>query len=481
MSYEVESPSETAATVTIRLSKGELQRERTAELQKLAQRVRIPGFRPGKVPARILEKKYGEALDADVRSKLVEREYQQAVRAKDLHPLRAPQLDEKDFLEVEGGDLEVKLELELVPRFELGNYRGLDVTAPEVQVEDADLDRQIEMLLRQHASSAEVGGPAESGDFLRVNAAYLFLDGSQYIPDEPVIVETGQGHLGEYPCPEVKETFLGAAAGDERKLSFVIPDQFPAEEHRGKTATVQCTVSAVLRDEVPELTEEFIKQLGHEGGVEAFRDSVRERMTEHLSQQRDRHIEELCVERLLAQHPFPLPDAWLKSLQAGERDRMRANLRAGGMEDGQIETHLLEVEGRMSEEVERRAREEILLDRIVEAEDLRVTEEELSHAVVEMAMRSGMEPQAFFDRLVESGQVPALGQSLKRGKARRFLRESIGGSDEKEQAGDSGAASAGGASEARADDRGEESQAAADGDSQEPRGEPSPSAEQENS
>lgn len=430
MPYEVQKPSETEVSVTIRLSSAALRSARESKLRDYAERARVPGFRPGKVPRKILEKKLGASLDSEVRSALVEQEFRAAVEEHELFLLRSPQVEEKDFQSAEDGGVTVSVTLEVLPNFPLGDYKGLEVSVPAVTVGDEDVDRQIEDLRKRNVYSEEIEGPVEAGDFVETTPTYQFLDGTTYTPGEPIHVVTETGHVGTTQNDAAKDAFLGAKVGEQRKITLELDANFPEDEHRGKTAVVQCPISKILRARIPEIDEAFLQKFGveDEAGLRAM---VKDRMAEFAGRQREQMIEELCVERLLATHEFPLPKTFLDAMKDDERARIRADLGQRGANAEQIETHLLEIEGRLGEEVERRTRAEILLDRVADTEKVRVEQEELSRAVVGMAMNMGVEPQALFDRLVESRQVGSVVSGLRRTKARRLLREHAVTADEK--------------------------------------------------
>ena len=201
-----------------------------------------------------------------------------------------------------------------------------------------------------------------------------------------------------------------------------------------KTAVVDCTVRQVHRVVQPDLeSPEFLEKFGIESFA-ALRDRVRENMQGQLERQRERMLESLCMDQILESHPFPIPAAHLERAMEAERERTRNQLMERNMPPEEVERNLLEVEGRLREQTERRVRESILLDRIAEAEDVKLEQEDVERHFASMSQVLRVPPQQLFDQLNENGTLQGVLEGLRRDKTRGFLRESAVAADEGKEA-----------------------------------------------
>ncbi len=434
MSFEVDASSETEATVSITVPSARIEEAIQLQLQDLMGKVKLPGFRPGKVPRNIIRKKYGEAIETDVRQKLLQDEFRSAIEENDLRPVQAPTLTPEHLEPKESGDLQVEFQLELIPRFVLGEYKGLRVSAPPVTIKDEDIQREIENLQHQRGTLDPVEGAAGDGDTVIADIQMSFLDGTSLPVQEERLIDTKRGSVDGIPCEAAIGHFVGLERGSEAKLSVEIPEDHPLEEHRGKTAIAMCTVKDIRRVNLPELdSPEFLQEFGVES-VDALREIVAGRMNEEVERRKHRLLEAMCVDQLLERHPFTLPPKHLQEAVDAEKERVRKEMTEQGAAPEDIERQLLEGEGRLQQQSERRLRETIILDRIAEAEKIEVQEEQIQHHFAMMSQVLQMPAQQLFDHFAESGSLHSVVEGIRRDNTRRLLRESAITTDEMDRA-----------------------------------------------
>ncbi len=424
MAFEVETRSETQAKVTIRLSGEAVAAALAHELEHLQGRARVPGFRPGKVPRGLLEKRFGDSLVRDIRRRLVADAFQEGITQQKLHPVDLPELKEEDLAPKQDGSVAVDLELEVIPHVEPTGFEKVAVTPPPFELKEEDVDRELEGLRRQAAQADPIDdGLTASGDVVIADLTLQFLDGSSLPKFENRIVDTGAGLVDGVACEEAKTKFLGCRRGDVVQVPLKLPDPFPSEEHRGKTAVTACTVKDLRRVVLPELSSpEFHAKVGAKD-LDDLRAKMRERLKQMLRSEQNRAIEELCVDALIERHPFALPAGFLKRSLDAERERMREELTSRGAAQEQVERHLLEVEGRLRADVERRLRESHLLDRVADKLETSVSALELEQQFGLMARAWQVEPSTLIEQFREKGLVPRVVQDIRRAKVRRQLRE----------------------------------------------------------
>lgn len=423
MAFDVETPSETQAKVRLRVPPDDIAGAVEHEMGHLQERVRLKGFRPGKVPKQFLQKRYGSELSADVARRLLEDQLKEAISQHHLHPVEAPVLKEDDLKRKEDGSLTVELELEVVPDFPLGSYQSFNVTPPPIRLADEDVEREIEGLRRQGASTEPVAdGLTVDGDVVIADLQFQFLDGSSLPKFENRIIDTGAGLVDGVRCEGAIGKFAGSKRGDVVKITMKLPADFPIAEHGGKTAVVDCTVKDVQRVSLPAPdAPDFLEKFGAKS-LDELKTKVRERLTALLKNDQDRAVEELCVDQLIDRHSFALPQGFVQRACEAERERVRRDLLGKGVAAVEVDRQILEHDGRMRSAVERQIRAGILLDRIAEKEETRVEVEELERQLVLMARAWNIEPQRLYDQFQREGLIPRIVDDIRRAKVRRQLR-----------------------------------------------------------
>jgi trigger factor len=423
MAFDVETPSETQAKVRIRVAPSDVAGAVEHEMGHLRERVRLKGFRPGKAPKQFLQKRYGGELSTDVARRLLEDEVKEAIRQHHLHPIEPPALKEEDFKRKEDGGLEVELELEVVPDFPLGAYDKFSVTPPPIQLADADVERELEGLRRQGASTEPVAdGLTADGDVVIADLQFQFLDGSSLPKFENRIIDTGAGLVDGVRCEGAIGKFAGARRGDVVKITMKLPADFPIAEHGGKTAVVDCTVKDVQRVSLPALdAPDFLEKFGAKS-LDELKSKVRERLSAMLKSEQDRAVEELVVDQLIERHRFALPQGFVERACESERERLRKDLLGKGVAAVEVDRQILEHDGRMRQAVERNIRSGVLLDRIAEKEQTQVAVEELERQLILMGRAWGVEPQRLYEQFQTEGLIPRIVDDIRRAKVRRQLR-----------------------------------------------------------
>lgn len=425
MAFELETTSETQATVRVSVDPDTYEAALAREIGELSRKARIPGFRPGKVPKSLVAKRFGDSVTKEIRRKLFSEAFQNGLKERRLHPVEPPMVKDEDLAPAADGTMTVKVDLEVIQHVEPTGYDRFTVTAPKMELKDEEVERELEGLRRQAADAAEIAdGETVAGDVVIADLQLSFVDGTTF-PNklENRIIDTGAGLCDGVPCEDAKSKFVGVRRGATVRISMVLPDAFPVEVHRGKTAITDCTVKDVRRVTLPELTApEFLAKFKAKD-LDELKGHVRERMKQILQAQEDRAVEELCVDQLLERHSFALPPAFVGRNVEAERERIRRELVNRGAPPADVEKQLLEQEGRIKHDVERRIREAFLLDRIAEKQETQVSVPELENQFMLMARSWQVEPQKLFDHFQSQGLLPRVVEDLRRAKVRRQLRE----------------------------------------------------------
>lgn len=314
MQISVDSTGPLERRLTVTVPENSIASEVQDRLKKLARSTRIAGFRPGRAPLRVVERRFGDRVRQEVVGEVLQRTFNEAMRQENLRPAGQPSIEP---LTVEPGrGLSYTATFEVFPEFDLDWIGDLEVEVPVCTITDADVDRMVDTLRRQHRRWIEVERGAEPGDRLLVNFVGRVegteLEGGRR---EDATIELGAGQLAE----GFEQGLAGARAGETRPVQVRFPDDHPREDLRGKTATFEVKVKKVERGELPALDEELFAAFGvKEGGLEAFRAEVRRNMEREkervLLQRRKNNV----LRALYEGHRFEVP----KTLVAQEAQRL---------------------------------------------------------------------------------------------------------------------------------------------------------------
>jgi trigger factor len=304
-----------------------IEREIDQRLKKMAREAKMPGFRPGKVPLKVLAQTYGPQLRSEVLGDAVQKAFSDAVREAKLRVAGQPRIEPKK--EPAAGALEFSATFEVYPEFKTGDVAGATVERPQVTVDDAAVDKTLEILRRQRVTYAAASRPAQPEDRVTVDFAGT-------IGGEPFAGGKAEGFafvLGEgRMLPEFEAAAAGAAAGEERRFTVSFPADYHGKEVAGKTADFSLAVKQVEAPRLPALDAEFAKSLGvADGDLDKMRGEVRQNVEREVKKRVEARVKQQALEALLAATPLELPKA-LVAMETRELvERAAADLRARGL------------------------------------------------------------------------------------------------------------------------------------------------------
>lgn len=418
MQSSVETLSPTRVRLTVDVTFDELKPDLDAAYKKIGRQVRVQGFRPGKVPPRILDQRVGRGvvLEEAVQEALP-RLYSAAVGESGVAPVGRPEVDVTDLQD--GEKLTFTAEVDVRPDIDLPAYDSLSVTVDEAAVTDAEVDEQIDELRERFASLTPVDRAAETGDFLTLDLVAT-VDGDE-VPGgtaTDLSYELGKDDL----LDGLDDAVAGASAGDVRTFTTTLL----AGDMEGREAEVAVTVRAVNERSLPEVDAAFAEGTGFES-AEALRTDVRTRLERMKLLQQGVDARDKILETLLEQVEVPLPDSVVQAENDWRTEQTQQQLAQAGMT---LDLYL-ESEGKNEEEFAEQLREgaekavkaQLVLDAVADKEELGVTDAELTEQVVRRAQRAGVSPDEFAQQVVQSGQLAGLVSEVRRGKALATVME----------------------------------------------------------
>ncbi|MFH8250015.1 trigger factor [Microbacterium sp. B2969] len=394
----VEKLSPTRVKLHITVTPDELKPSIAHAYEHIAQDVQIPGFRKGKVPAPIIDQRIGRtAVLEHAVSEGLDTFYREAVAAHELRVLGRPSADvttwpsDKDFT----GDLQVEVEVDVRPEFELPEFEGQTITVDAAEVDEAAIDEELDRLRGRFGTLVTVDRPAATGDFVELDLVAT-IDGNEIDRAEGVSYEVGSGELLE----GIDEAIDSLTAGEDTTFRSTLI----GGDHAGEEAEVSVTVSAVKERELPDADDDFAQMASEFDTIGELRDSLKERVGQQSAFTQGAAARDKLIEQLLEQVEIPVPAQLVE-------DEVHNHLEGEGrLEDDE---HRAEV----TEASEKQFRTQMLLDAIAEKLDVQVSQDELTQYLIQSSAQYGMAPQDFVNALQENNQLPAIVGEVARNKA----------------------------------------------------------------
>ena len=399
MQVSVETTSGLERLMTISVPAERIDQDVNKRIQQTARTAKIDGFRPGKVPVKVVKQRYGKGIREEVLGQVVQESFYQALQQEEINPAGTPAIDfTKD---VEGESLEYTAKFEVYPTIELADFSGVEIEKKSAEVKEADLDQMIETLRKQQADWTEVEREAADGDRLNINFEG-FVDGEAF--------DGGKGEgmdlvLGSNTMiPGFESGLVGAKAGAEVELNVTFPETYQAENLQGKDAVFKVTVTTVSEQVLAELNEEFFAKFGlEEKTEEAFRAEVSKNMTRELNQSLKMKLKDQVFSQLLEVNGIEVPNALIE----GEIDNLRrqAVMQFAGP-DSDMDPNALPKE-MFTDQADRRVKIGLLMQEVIKVNELEADDARVRTTLEEMA-ETYQDPQQVIDWYM--GNEEMLGQ-----------------------------------------------------------------------
>lgn len=373
------------------ISAQDIAAKNAARLEEVRQTVQLPGFRPGKVPLSVVQKRYGGSVLAEVLEALLEDSSRALVSERGLRPALQPKIDVEKY--EDGGDLAFNMTLELLPDIEPGDLAAIELERP---VADVPEEKVTESLTRI-AETTKTTEPV-TDDRAAANGDVVVIDFDGSVDGEKKPGMKGEGYELELGSgsfiPGYEEQLVGAKAGEHRSVVVTFPEQYHAPELAGKEAVFEVDVKEIRASVVPPLDDEFAKKVGL-SGLEELTKMVRERMEREYAGVSRLRVKRQLLDKLAETHDFTVPDGMVEIEFQGIWERLQEEIKAGQAgEDADKSEDELKTEYRAI--AERRVRLGLLLSEIGRRNNIEVTQEELNRAVINEARRfPGQERQVF--------------------------------------------------------------------------------------
>jgi trigger factor len=408
----VEQLSPTRVRINVEVPFKELQPDFDRAYKELAKQVRLPGFRPGKAPAKLLEARVGkEAILDQVVNEALPSRYGQAVTESDVRPLGQPEIEvtKKEY----GQELVFTAEVDVRPDFTLPDLSALKITVDPIKVSDEDVDTELQSLRARFGTLTGVERPVATGDFVSIDLSAT-IDGEE-VPEaatQGLSHEVGSGQL----IDGLDDAIVGLSAGESK----VFTTELAAGPHAGKQAEVTVTVGSVKERELPEPDDEFAQLASEFDTIDELKANLSEQVGRTKRVQQAEEIRTAALEALLEGVDMPLPEA---IVQAQVDNTIHNALHGLDHDDAKL-AEALEKQGTTREkfdadartEAEKAIKTQLLLDALADDLDIQVGQDDLTERLVVTSRQYGIQPQELLGYLQQQNQLPAMFADVRRGK-----------------------------------------------------------------
>ncbi len=428
MNITVETQPNCRASIHFDISPAEVTTERARVVGLYANQARLPGFRPGKAPRAVVEKKFEADIKSELEEALVRRGYAEATKRDDVEILNV--ITVKEQTTHADNSFSFKLEVSTVPKFELPEYKGIPVKLPRIEVTDADIDHDLLHLRERYKTFNDVERGAQTGDFVVLHATG-FEDGKSIAeahPDAPAFVKKIEGNWFELTAeegflPGFFAALLGISKDETREVSVTLPEDFSYEALKGKTITMQVKCDFVKEANIPDLDEEFVKKINPEWTMEDLREQVRKAITHRREESRDAAKSNQVITHLAEKLEFELP----QEIVNREAQRRTNDIAMNAMRQGMAQEAVMQAQAEIVSAATQQARQSVkvnfILGEIAKKEKLSASEEQIRRTLAQIAMREKITPKKLMAEAKKNNLIERVSDDILLDNALQFLKQ----------------------------------------------------------
>jgi len=415
-----ETINETKREIEIQVPSEEVSRETDVLIQKYQKLARIPGFRKGHVPASIIRQRFSQDIQNDVIDSLVPKYFRKETERLGLMPVSQPRVT--DLHAHEGEGLHFKASFEVMPAIQVEGYKELRAEHPEITVTDQEVEDSLKALQEQKAAFAPIEDRAiAEGDYAQVSLDGTPKEdeaGTKPVHMDDVLVEIG----GKNTMPEFTQNLAGATAGEERTFDVNYPEDFSDERLRGKTFSYKVKVNGVKQKSLPELNDDFAKELGEFTTLGEVRNRIREGMEQERRQTAEREAKDKLLAELIRRNEFEVPEALVDHQIDIRLERGLRALAAQGMSSEHMKKmDLPRLRAGQHDQAVQEVKASLLLEKIAEEEKIEVGDDEINREIEALATQTNQTADAIRARLTRDGALDRIRNRIRNEKALDFL------------------------------------------------------------
>jgi trigger factor len=431
------SPTETTDTVkpdtnkkdykreiSVEIPAADVARETDLQIQRYQKSARLPGFRAGHVPASIIKQRFGEGLKSDVAEALIPKFFRREAEKQGLIPVSQPRVT--DLHMHDGEPIRFKASFEVLPEIQVEGYKELRAEKPEIAVTDDEVEQALNSVREQHATYTTVEGRTlAEGDFAQASMDGKPKDG-QDVADakanpvhmDDVLIEIG----GKNTVPEFTQHLTGTSPGDERTFDVSYPEDAPDKRLAGKTFVYTVKVNGIKQKTLPDLNDDFAKELGEFTSLEQVRKQIRDNMQAERKHDAEREAKDKLVAELVKRNDFEVPESLVDRQIDLRLERGLRALAAQGMKMEDLKKmDLPRLRAGQRDQAVNDVKSSLLLERIADLEKIEVSDQEVNHEIDALALQSKQTSEAVRARLTQDGGLDRIRMRIRSEKTLDFL------------------------------------------------------------
>jgi trigger factor len=408
LDVKIDSPSACERHVTVTVAREDVDRYLDEAYSELMSTAAVPGFRVGRAPRKLVESRFKDEIGEKIKGSLLMDSLSQISEEQSFTAISEPDL-KLDAIEVpDEGPMVFEFDIEVRPEFDLPQWRGLKIERPVREFTDVDVEEQLEHMLARYGQLAPHDGPASAGDYVTVNIRTTH-DGALVNEEEERVLRLRStlsfldGRLEDFGS-----LMAGAKAGDKRASSVKLTQDAPNEELRGQQVDVEFEVLDVKKLKLPELTTDFLQEMGGFESEEKLREAIRANLQRQLEYEQQRKARQQIIAELVKKADWDLPPGLLKRQSVRELERAVMELRRAGFSEAEIRARQNELRQNSASSTARALKEHFLLERIAEEEKIEAQEGDFEQEIFLMAMQSGESPRRVRAQIEKRGLMDVL-------------------------------------------------------------------------
>jgi trigger factor len=403
-------------SVEIEIPLEDVERARERVTNSIKQRVRLPGFRPGKAPVSMIQSRFEGEIRNEVLELLLPQAFRDRVQKEELKVVGQPDISDLKF--EPGQPIRFKAQFEIAPEFELGEYRGIPVKYEEPTVTDEEVDKRLEAMRENKAEYPNLDPrPIENGDYVLVHLKSL--SGLAEPIDQDVQIQVG----GEDTLPAFNEILIGISPDETKQVDITYPDDYGQERLAGKTVSFDLTPKFIRKKELPALDDEFARDLGDYQTLDELKDAVRKTIFHEKQYVTQQAAKEELIDKLIERNDFPVPDAYIdKQIENQVRMQLR-DLAGRGIDPNTIKLDWEKVKENQRDKAIRNVKASLLLEKISEREGMHATKDEVDREVQRLARQEREAVPVTRARLEKEGALARIASHIQTEKTLHFLFE----------------------------------------------------------
>lgn len=408
LKVKVEQPQACLRHVIVTVPRADIDRYRTEAYNGLMPEAQVPGFRAGRAPRKLVEKAFKDRVSEQIKGSLLMDSLSQVTEEQDFSAISEPDFDFESIELPDSGDFTFEFTVEVRPEFDTPDWKGLKLSRPVEEIDDAAIDEALDRVLQRYSTSEPTDAPAEPGDTLLLTAKFSHNGKQLSLMDEERVVLRDELSFPDGSCPEFGKLLAGAKEGESRTGKVKLSESISNEELAGKEVDAEFHVVEVIRRHRPELTSSMLEELGDFENEQELRNFIRESLIRQQEYRQREALRKQITETLTASADWELPPDLVKRQTRRELERKVLELRRNGFPDDQIQSVVNLMRQNARSATEAALREHFILEKIAEDQKVDAEPKDYDDEIELIAEQSEVPARRVRARLEKSGQMDAL-------------------------------------------------------------------------